>query len=67
MTVRSYALLAAAIFAVIAVLQLARALLGYPITVQTASGAMSVPVWPSWLAFVACALLAWLGFNASRS
>ena len=62
MAARNYALLAAAIFAVIAVLQLSRAVLGAPITV----GAMSIPLWPSWIAFLACAILAWLGFNASR-
>jgi hypothetical protein len=62
MTARNYALLAAAIFAVVAVLQLSRAVLGMPITI----GTMSIPVWASWLAFVVAGLLAWLGYNASR-
>jgi hypothetical protein len=67
MTMRSYTLLAAVIFAVIAVLQLMRAVLGWPITVVTAWGPMSMPVWPNWIAFAAFAFLAWLGFTASRS
>ena len=67
MTARSYSLLAAVIFAVIAILQLMRALLGLQITVETSSGPMTVPLWPSWIAFAAVGLLAWLGFSASRS
>lgn len=67
MTARSYALLAAVIFAIIAVLQLMRALLGWPIMVETGWGPMSVPLWPNWVAFAAFGLLAWLGFTASRS
>jgi hypothetical protein len=62
MTARNYALLAAAIFAVIGVLQLSRAVIGAPIT----AGSISIPIWPSWVAFLACAILAWLGYNASR-
>jgi hypothetical protein len=67
MTTRSYAFLAAMIFAVIAILQLMRAVLGWPIMVETAWGPVSVPLWPNWVAFAAFALLAWLGFTASRS
>jgi hypothetical protein len=58
-----YSRLAAVIFAIIAVLQLLRAVLGWPVTVD----ATSIPVWASWLACVVAAALAWLGFSASRT
>jgi hypothetical protein len=67
MTAGSYARLAAGIFAVIAILQLLRAVLGWPVTVDTAWGPMSVPLWPNWVAFAAFGLLAWLGFTAPRA
>jgi len=63
MSARHYALLAALIFTLVAVLQLIRAVAGWPITV----GTVSVPLWASWVAFVVAAVLAWLGFKASRS
>ncbi len=62
MSARHYALLAALIFTLVAVLQLIRAVAGWPITV----GTVSVPLWASWVAFVVAAVLAWLGFKASR-
>jgi hypothetical protein len=58
MNASSYARLAGAIFAVVALLQLARAVAGWPITVV---------VWPSWVAFVVAGALAWLGLTASRA
>ena len=64
MTSKSYALLAGAIFAVIAALQLVRAIGSWPISVGRA---FSVPVWASWIACVFMAGLAWLGFTASRN
>jgi hypothetical protein len=63
MSARHYALLAALIFTLVAVLQLIRAIAGWPITV----GTVPVPLWASWVAFVVAAVLAWLGFKASRS
>jgi hypothetical protein len=60
MTASSYARLAGAIFAVIALLQLARALAGWPVTV----GGVTMPIWPSWIAVVVAGALAWLGFTA---
>ena len=63
MTARNFSLLAAAIFTVVALLQIARALGGWPVTI----GAVSIPLWASWVACVVAALLAWLGFTASRS
>ena len=64
MTANNYALLAALIFALIAVLQLVRAIGGWPINVGTT---FSVPVWASWIACIVMAGLAWLGFTASRN
>jgi hypothetical protein len=63
MSARSYARLAAAVFAIIALLQVARAVAGWPVTV----GGTVMPVWPSWVAFVVAGVLAWLGFRASQS
>jgi hypothetical protein len=63
MTATSYSRLAAAIFAVVALLQLIRALAGWPVTV----GDTTIPLWPSWVACVVAAGLAWLGFTASRA
>ena len=62
MTAKSYSLLTAAIFAIIAVLQLARALIGFQVIV----GTHTMPVWPSWIAFLVAGTLAWLGFSAAR-
>jgi NAD/NADP transhydrogenase beta subunit len=64
MNASSYARLAGAVFAVIALLQLARALAGWPVI--TVGGA-TMPVWPSWIAFVVAGALAWLGLTASRA
>jgi hypothetical protein len=59
---RNFARLAAVIFAIIAVLQLARAAMGWSVSFQ----GMAIPVWPSWIAFVVAGGLAWLGFTASK-
>jgi hypothetical protein len=63
MTAENYARLAAVIFALVAMLQLARAVGGWPVTV---GATVSIPLWASWIACVVAAVLAWLGFNASR-
>ena len=60
MNASSYARLTGAIFAVIALLQLTRAVAGWSVTV----GGMTIPVWPSWVAFVVAGALAWLGLTA---
>ena len=62
MTARNFALLAAAIFTIVALAQLARVLAGWPVTI----GTVSIPLWASWVACGVAALLAWLGFRASR-
>ena len=64
MTPQTYSRLAALIFAIVAVLQLARAVSGWSITVDTN---ISVPIWASWIACIVAAGLAWLGLAASRS
>lgn len=63
MTAKNFSLLAALIFAVVAVLQLIRAVSGAPVTIGTA---ISIPLWASWVACVVAAILAWSGFAASR-
>jgi hypothetical protein len=66
MTCRRYSLMAAVIFAILAVMQLARAILGWSVDVTTPWGALAVPLWPNWLACAVLLYLAWLGFTASR-
>ena len=63
MSAAVYSWIAGLIFAVLAVLQLARAIVGVSITI----GDMSVPVSVSWVAVVVAGILAWLGFRASRA
>jgi len=63
MTAKNFSLLAALIFAAVAVLQLIRAVSGAPVTIGTA---FSIPLWASWVACVVAAILAWSGFAASR-
>ena len=62
MTAKSYSLLAAEIFAFIALLQLSRAVTGWQVMVDS----HTMPVWPSWIAFIVAGTLAWLGFRAAR-
>ena len=62
MSPRNYALFAALVFAFVALLQVARSVGGWPVTV----GTISIPLWASWVAFIVAAILAWLGFQASR-
>jgi len=64
MTAKNFSLLAALIFAVVAVLQLIRAVSGAPVTIDTT---ISIPLWASWVACVVAAILAWSGFAASRN
>lgn len=62
MTAKSYSLLAAAIFAIVAIAQLSRAIMGF----QLMLGSHMIPVAASWIAFVVAGVLSWLGFSASR-
>jgi hypothetical protein len=62
MDAQKFSLLAAVIFAAVALLQLTRALSAWPVSIDGAS----VPVWASWIACPVAAVLAWLGFAAAR-
>lgn len=57
-----YARLAGAVFALVAVLQLARAAMGWSASLE----GTAIPVWASWVAAVAAGALAWLGLTAKR-
>jgi len=61
MSAKDYSRLAAIIFAIVALLQLVRAVSGWPITIGATT---SIPLWASWVACVVAAVLAWFGFNA---
>jgi hypothetical protein len=67
MTSHRYSIMAAVIFAILAVLQLARGILGSPVDVTTPWGILAVPLWPNWLACAVLLYLAWLGFTAALS
>jgi len=60
MTPRNFSLTAAIIFAIIALAQLARAVFGWPVTIDT----YAVPLWLSWVAFIVAAGLAYFGWQA---
>jgi hypothetical protein len=62
MNPKTYSLLAAVIFAIVAMLQLVRALSAWPVTIAT----LSVPLWASWIACAVAAVLAGVGFAAAR-
>jgi hypothetical protein len=63
MDAKGYSRLAAVIFAIIAMLQLLRALSGWPLTLN----GVPVPIWASWVACFVLFAIAWLGFSASKS
>lgn len=60
MTAQHFSRLAAVIFAIIALLQLLRAITDFEIAV----GGEIMPVWPSWIAALVAGFLAYLGFTA---
>ena len=62
MNARSYCLLAAAVFGLVALLQLLRAALGWPISIN----GYAVPVVASWIAVVVAGALSWLGWSAGQ-
>jgi len=61
MNPKNYSRLAAAIFAIIALLQLIRAFLAWDITLN----GVPIPLFVSGVAAFVAAMMAWLGFNAS--
>ena len=60
MTSRNFSLTAAIIFAVIALVQLARAVFGWEVTIN----AYTVPLWFSWVAFIVAGGLSYFGWKA---
>jgi hypothetical protein len=62
MTAAHYSLLAALVFAVVAILQIVRAVTRLPITI----GQTSIPIWVSWVASGVAIVLAWLGHAAAQ-
>jgi hypothetical protein len=62
MTAKSFALVAAAVFALVAVVQLLRIAMGWTI----AFNGTPIPFWPSAIAVVVATLLAIVGFRAAR-
>ena len=61
MTAKSFCGLAAAIFMLIALVQLTRAALGGSLSIN----GNEIPVWASWIAFVIAGGLSFLGFRAA--
>jgi hypothetical protein len=61
MDAKSYSLVAAVVFAIVALLQLFRAVSGWDITINGAA----VPLWASWLAAIVAGLLAIVGLTAT--
>jgi hypothetical protein len=58
---RRYALFSASLFTIIAIAQLTRTILGWPVTVAGAA----IPLWVSGVAFLITASLAFLGFRVA--
>ena len=52
---------AGAIFAIVAVLQLVRALAGWRVRIAVTA----IPIWASWVAIVDAGVLAWISFTVS--
>ena len=61
MTAKSYCTLSAAVFALIALLHLARAVMGWPVTIS----GHNIPLWASWLAVVVTVALSAIGWRAA--
>ena len=61
MTAEHYSLPAALIFTLVAVLQIVRAVVNFPVTI----GQTSIPMWASWVACGVAILLAGFGHEAS--
>lgn len=59
MNQRSYNIVTAVLFLIIAVLHLLRVILGWPARI----GSVDIPVWASWLALVITGGLAYCGFR----
>jgi len=63
MSARQYAVIAALVFTVVALVQAARLYLGWSVSI----GSRQIPMAVSWAAVVVAGLLAILGFTTTRS
>jgi hypothetical protein len=63
MTAAQYSLLVAIIFGLVAIAQIARAVMKVPVTV----GQTLIPIWISWVAGAVAIILAWLGYSATHT
>ena len=61
MTMKSFCTLAAAVFALIALLQLIRIAMAWPVTLN----GVDVPSWASWIAVAVAGALSLVGFRAA--
>ena len=61
MTIRTFCTLAAAIFVLIAALQLIRIVMGWVVTFN----GVDVPFWASWIAVIVASTLSFIGFRAA--
>ena len=61
MTIRAFSTLSAAIFALIAVLQLIRLVMGWSVTLN----GLDLPFWASWIAVTVAGALSFVGFRAA--
>jgi hypothetical protein len=61
MTMRTFCTFAAAIFALIALLQLIRIVMGWSVTLN----GVDVPFWASWIAAIVAGALSFVGFRAT--
>ena len=61
MTIKTFCTLAAAIFALIALLQLIRIVMGWSIALN----GINVPFWASWIAVTVAGALSFVGFRAA--
>jgi len=61
MTMRTFCTLAAAIFALIALLQLVRIAMGWSVTLN----GVDVPFWASWIAVIVAGALSLVGFRTA--
>ena len=62
MTIKTFCTLAAAIFALVALLQLIRISMGWSVILN----GVDVPFWASWVAVTVAGALSFVGFRAAR-
>ena len=58
---KTYNIVTAVVFLIIALLHLLRVIVGWPAQL----GGLEIPLWVSWLALIVCGALAWFGFRQS--